>query len=344
MGIKIDQRNEMLNDKDMSLQLEMMLANPFAGPIESGWEYIFDENEVGAANSTPERIYLTTNENISEFFKGINFDGRNKRVLTVGSSFDQAMNAILFGSKDITVIDLNIYTKIFSELKLAALKNLSFEEFNDFFANNDKKTKKGFPFFEKFNLYQKISHDLSKDSQIFWDTVMLEGTDENIKNLFHERVIMGGNIIHTSKQAYQKVQEVLKNEKVNIEFINANYFDFDKKTKGKFDLILLSNIIDYYNSDFELNEHRFSREFENEFFFTLEDLYNNKLNDDGIMQFSTSYMIGNGNSERILKRTKSMLQDADLLRLKKAGLYNIFINEWADCYAVKKPEQKQKEY
>ena len=342
MGIKIDERNKILNDKDMSLQLEMLLSNVFVDDFESGWEHVFEKSELGVSNSTPEQIYLETNENVTGFFKGIKFYGKNKRVLTVGSSLDQALNAILFGSRDVTVIDLNIYTKVFGELKLAAIKNLSFEEFKEFFGLNDKTNLKGFPFFEKFNLYQKISHDIPKESQIFWDSVMFDATEENIKNLFHskfEKSSTMGNAVYYSKDAYEKIKNILKTQKINLEFVNSNYFEFDKTAKGEFDLILLSTILDYYDSDSPINEDRFSREIENDFLFKLQDIYNAKLKDGGLMQISTGFGVGDDGSYRILDKAKRLLKGSSLLKVKEGGIFDRFTTRVADAYVLQKPEQ-----
>ena len=56
-------------------------------------------------NSVVEVDKLRDIENIT------NLNLKNKSVLTVGSSGDQALNAILSGAKDITIIDANIFTK-----------------------------------------------------------------------------------------------------------------------------------------------------------------------------------------------------------------------------------------
>lgn len=346
MGIKIDERNEILNDKDMSLALQMMLANPFADDFESGWGYIFDQDEVGVANSTPDQIYLETNENVTGFFKEIKFNGENKRVLTVGSSLDQALNAILFGAKDVTVIDLNIYTKIFGELKIAALKNLPYDDFKKFFGLGNDKYKQGFPFFENFKLYQKISHDMSKESQIFWDTVMFDGTENHVKKLFqskYEKSSTMGNAFYQSKDVYQKLQNILKTQKINLKFVNASLFEFDTKAKGEYDLILLSNILDYFDSDNPLNDDRFSREIEGYFLDKLQDIYKAKLKNGGLMQISTGFGIGDDGSYRIFDFLTRNLKGSRILKVKEGGIFDRFSTRVADAYVLQKPEQKNKQ-
>ena len=76
-------------------------------------------------------IYPFTTENIAGYID--NFDLKDKSLLTVGSSGDQALNAILKGCRDITVIDINPYTKYYYYLKAAGVLSFKEEEFLSFF-------------------------------------------------------------------------------------------------------------------------------------------------------------------------------------------------------------------
>ena len=61
------------------------------------------------------------------------FDLKDKSLLTVGSSGDQVINASLKNCKDITVLDINPFTKYYFNLKKAAILTLKYEEFCKFF-------------------------------------------------------------------------------------------------------------------------------------------------------------------------------------------------------------------
>ena len=50
-------------------------------------------------------IYPFTTEMISGYFDKL--DLKEKTVLTVGSSIDQGLNALLLGAKNVTVFDIN---------------------------------------------------------------------------------------------------------------------------------------------------------------------------------------------------------------------------------------------
>ena len=72
-------------------------------------------------------IYSFTNENISSYIPF--FDLKNKSLLTVGSSCDQAINASFMGCEDITIYDLSPLVKYYYYLKIASLLSLDREDF-----------------------------------------------------------------------------------------------------------------------------------------------------------------------------------------------------------------------
>jgi len=116
-------------------------------------------------------IYPFTTKNIAGYID--NFDLKDKSLLTVGSSGDQVLNAILKGCRDITVIDINPYTKFYYYLKVAGILNFNLNEFKSFFRY--KEYPNVFVDNEKvfsLDLYQKLKDDLrilDYESYIFWD-------------------------------------------------------------------------------------------------------------------------------------------------------------------------------
>lgn len=78
-----------------------------------------------------QQIYPFTNENISGYIDY--FDVQNKNIMTVGSSLDQTLNAILYNCQDITVLDINSYTKFYYYLKMSTILVLTLEEYLNFF-------------------------------------------------------------------------------------------------------------------------------------------------------------------------------------------------------------------
>jgi len=268
-----------LKDKDMSPMLEfyysLMAFNTFDDPNVDDILKYYSKIKNNADDSVTEKIYATTNEGVREVFEKINVEG--KRVATVGSSGDQAFHAIYFGASEVDLIDANILTKALVELKIAAIKTLDVDQYDDFIANIGKINKD-----IKYNrYYQKISHLLPEDVKVFWDTIMLDG-GENENFLFSRMFFTNHTDIFLDsimqiKDSYEKLQDILRSGDYKLNYITADIADFPKELNGKYDLILLSNVVDYCNLE-TFND-------------VVEELYANNLNVGGYMQLTTTRML-----------------------------------------------------
>ena len=211
-----------------------------------------------ADNGTTDAVFSFSNEDLKELFKNRRL--KNKRVATVGSSGDQVLYSILKGCGDVTCIDANPCTQPYVELKLAAIKNLSYEEFLDYFRYENILSHK---------YYSKISHDLSDYSKRFWDEILLN-TDSSLSCYLQmvlfkifQSVSTYGDFTSTrdameycnNKKQYNNLKKALEDD-INIEFIQSSFDEFHEKLKGRYDLILLSNIYDYVDREAFLNEVR----------------------------------------------------------------------------------------
>ena len=229
-------------------------------------DFWYDSLMCRSENYSVDKVFPFTNENLPQIFKDFDFEG--KSVLTVGSSGDQMFESIFNGAKRITVADANVCSQPYIELKIAALKNLSYEEASDYFTRES---------ILDWNYYKKISHDLSPKAKEFWDTIMLEmeldlDTRRRIvSKLFH------GNFMHKGKstasffrekEIYNKIKENVKD--CEIDFIAADVTKFESLTRDKYDFIFLSNIFDYFR--------------DRTFFKCIDGLGRNVLKQNGIMQ------------------------------------------------------------
>lgn len=259
--------NNVINDKDYSLQLQ---------------EYML-ENDSCAPNVSTARAYTFTNENMYQTCRHLNL--LNKKVATVGSSGDQVFNAIFYGAREVTIIDANIYTEHIVNLKIAAMKNLDYNEFIEYWSENRIIDHK---------MYAKISHSLPKNSQIFWDSVYLDSglrQDSEIYNsLFFQqkRDDFSLSEMFDTEENYKLLQEKLKT--ANIKFIVADFCEFPKKLKTKYDVIMLSNLLDYPERQGKTEEavREIEREHRREFFETVNELINNNLRKNGKIQLYSS--------------------------------------------------------
>ena len=115
-------------------------------------------------------LYPFTTENINAYLN--KFDLKDKSLFTVGSSSDQALNAILCGCNDITLYDVCPFTKVYYYLKMAAIKTLSREEYLKFFCHKYyiKYIFNNIHTFDK-NTFSKISEslkDINEEAYYFW--------------------------------------------------------------------------------------------------------------------------------------------------------------------------------
>lgn len=234
-------------------------------------------------------IYPFTTENISGYLPY--FDLEDKSLLTVGSSGDQAINAILMGSKDITVIDLCMFAKEYFNLKRAAIASLTREEFFKFFCYyhyNDKKSNH-YAFNKKS--YLKLREALGSydnESLYFWDYLFYNYRSIKIrKRLFNYDESRRSCIIHYNEYlksdiTYDELKNKIDRAKVDFTVDNVSSASFDKK----FDNIFLSNINSYCSAS------------------QLKTMYENMvkyLNDDGRMLAAYLYLTDVSNLEDGIK-------------------------------------------
>lgn len=194
-------------------------------------------------------IYPFTTENIAGYIDL--FDLKDKSLLTVGSSLDQAISAALYGCKDITVLDINPYIKEYYYLKEAAIEKLTRDEFFKFFSYHsypsvfraNRKT------FSK-DIYIKLSEYLSEldyESYLFWEKLLKLYSGITIRqNLFSQdedqHRIQPHKIPYLKDdETYNKTKEILKD--IKIKFITDNINDIT--LERKYDNIFLSNLPDY---------------------------------------------------------------------------------------------------
>lgn len=296
------------------------MKNKNFGDYNTLVEKLLSSQNYSGINQTLNKAYAISNEDLSGAFKGINLAG--KKTAVVGSSGDQALNAILNGCKDITVIDGNNYAEAFIEYKLAFIKTYDYKEFCKKFIVHD---------FFSWQVYAKISHHLSPKAKLFWDSIMLEQSDE-YNSTFHPQKIKDNMMIidhrdrhsefYYSEEAYLKLQQILNSNTVKFKYIVAEFLNFPTALKEKYDFIYLSNIFDYYY-----------KEQKDKFYNTVLKLYKNKLNGGGKIVVNYNFCHNNKTPETICGQ---MVEIKDTVRvLGSRGLED-------ELWIISKPKQKTK--
>ena len=258
-----------------------------------GEKFFYPHLYLNANNYTLNKAFAISNEQLPDVFKNLNLKG--KKMLTVGASGDQALNAILKGSKDITIIDGNIYARAFVEYKLAVIKTFNFETFNDLFVK---------PRMFNWKVYAKISHLLSPQTRNFWDSFMLE-QNEDYSNFPSEKSITNKmllfdhrdrySLFYKNEKVYNKLQQLLNANDISFKFINAEFKEFPEALKEKYDYIFLSNIHYYVSKE----------EFES----VVDKLYNYKLNNAGKMVVNYGFDSTKEEAPKTIKNHKIETQE-----------------------------------
>ena len=231
------------------------------------------ENVMGRFNS----IYPFTSENIAGYMKDLDLTG--KKVITVTGSTDHILNAILQGATEITTFDINPLTKPYMDLKISALKNLSYKNFIKLLL-----------FESNINLDYSIisSLNMPNESKMFWLEQLSKFNNNGIElrnsSLFNTKYFNPNSKLwqnlYLEKNKYNLLKQRLKY--ANISFINSSLNDL--KIDEHFDYMFLSNISDYLNLMYSSDRLQNYRDLLKEFQKKIDIIY-----------FAYLYDIGNSN-------------------------------------------------
>lgn len=192
------------------------------------------------------KIYPFTTENIGGYLDKFKLKGT--KLLTVGSSADQTINASLFGCRDITLLDICPYAKEHFFLKDASLQSLSKQDFERFLFY--KKYHLGF--FENARVLDKKTFErimaplqsLDEESAFFWQSLISTNSPSKIrKKLFsHDEysptTIRRINPYLQDEESYLKTRVAL--QETNVTFLEGDIMNYE--LSDSYDNIFLSNI------------------------------------------------------------------------------------------------------
>lgn len=205
-----------------------------------------DQNYICQTMSVPfnkyDCVYPFTNEEIIEYYKKLNYDGK---ILSVASSGDHMLYSVLAGAKEITLFDINALTKYYVDLKVAAIKTLDLRDFKDYFMDRMLLC---YPTLN-YNIFKKFCNNLPPDSFEYWNALYENRKGKfricDIDSLFN---FVGNHFKickYSKKETYEKLSILLKN--VNLEFINTDIFELDKYLRTSYSTMIFSNISNYFD-------------------------------------------------------------------------------------------------
>lgn len=183
--------------------------------------------------------YLWTNEDMKLYPKE-NLKGKN--ILTITSSGDHALNAILNGATNIDSFDVNLFSKYVSALKIAMIKKYGYYDF--FKRMKWIEDVGGFNFNSKENIIDGIRKYLSCDEYLFWST--FERLRINNKVRFNDVINVYGNLklnAYVDAFEYSKLKRKLKC--ASVTYYDSDVINVAKNVSKKYDRVFLSNVLEY---------------------------------------------------------------------------------------------------
>ena len=196
------------------------------------------------------RVYPNTNENISGYLSLFDMS-KYRNALAVLSSGDHAFNLVHAGITDIDTFDCNRLTEYYAlGLKRAMIMKYSYNEYlrlmkqmivDHFDSDFELDTISDLlPFMdEEYRVYWKaIVNYAFKNANMMQQTLL--------EYLFYPS--KPSDLMHNGYLKSQKEYELFKERlgKANINYTHCDARDLALKMPGKYDVILLSNIIDYF--------------------------------------------------------------------------------------------------
>lgn len=177
--------------------------------------------------------YFITNECLDYIS---NFDIKDKKVLSVCGSGDQAFISLINGAKSVDTFDYNPFQYYLLELKIAAIKTFDKDTYLKFFPLS------GGDIRENYNLkyYLKLRDYLSMDARNFWDIVYsAEKADIYLLDRPGNAISFGSDYTRN----YDLLKERLMENPISFKLGDA--FSITNDYNDKYSLIILSNIFDH---------------------------------------------------------------------------------------------------
>ena len=190
-------------------------------------------------------VYKKTNERLQDMPDILE---NKKKVLCVIGSGDQLLNVLLSEPEKVDAFDISVFPRYFLELKIAAIKTLSREEYISFFIDDIDHRREDY-YDDLF--FERIAPLLGEEERTFWQYLFDYNDWYDIYNsmLFSSEPVIKSYALTQNKylgeEEYYKLREILKSTK--IRYITSDVLELE--IDDEYDLIYLSNIDQYVDKD-----------------------------------------------------------------------------------------------
>ena len=179
-------------------------------------------------------VYLFSNENIAGYMPALG-DMNGANVLTVCASGDHMFEAYLRGAANVDTFDINTLQKCVAELKTHMIRDLDYEQFMDFFFNKKHffNTRILSPIRRKFS--PELAGFIQRYNSIGRHLFRYNASQHSSNDPFKISYVANPN-------EYYRLRDLLPEK---IQFHECDLMDLSEKITQKYDVIMLSNIMDY---------------------------------------------------------------------------------------------------
>lgn len=202
-----------------------------------------------------DKLYSFTTENISGYLPLVSPLG--SRVLSITGSGDHLLNAALYGGRHFTLFDCNPLSQYWVELKLAGVKQLSYNNFKLFFLRYAD---------DKINS-SALSYDVFGSLRAFLGSAAIDFFEKSYaKHHYNGMHLRNSELFNLSydrndlklfSNDYLSNAAIYNQLRLDIQSCTTNYLVTcltslpDLLSSDRFDVILLSNISDYLSEIYQ---------------------------------------------------------------------------------------------
>ncbi len=212
----------------------------------------------GKPFSTYQKVYFSTNENIKDYINRSISEGKTS-ALSVMASGDHSFNLIEKGILNIDTFDSNALTEFYVlGLKRAMILRYSYKEY---LITLNKLLDINTSLEELTSIISDLLPFMDLKYREYWRYIIVynytiqkrKNSNINLFNLLFINIVSGDKLVE--RNSYLKDEETYNRFKTNlvnanITFKNVNALDIPEEFKGKYDVMLLSNIFEYLQSYF----------------------------------------------------------------------------------------------
>lgn len=202
--------------------------------------------------------FLFSTENLIDTYRTVSPSGKN--VLTVAGAGDHAFDAYLNGARHVKTFDYNQWQECVLRLKTDLIHYMNYNQFMKFFTAINNKQKQ-----QSYDILSPIVPYLTPKAKILVDKFYNSRTERffQISPFFwtNDGCYKQNKIGYLESQAaFNKLKKHLPDQ---IDFTLADADTIAQNACGEFDIIHLSNIMDYYNHSEKNNPYEDAARFYN---------------------------------------------------------------------------------